>query len=202
MAVMNMTLAELNTAIRTEMQLDPGLISDEERRRFINDCLSDLGGSSIFEKEVSLNFIDGVATLPDNFVDFIALFRGDTLIRPAKTQSGTAEGFVPRYPQIEVRPNMTETLTLWYTYSPAMLVNSTDRPDIPYGLDNVIVDYAVARAHRKNGNIGLYREYMSAYENKKFEIYQRFTRLENSRVTMILNSENIEDTTIKSTLIF
>lgn len=197
----NKTLAELNTAIKTEMQLDPGLISDAERKRFINDCILDLGGMSSFEKQVSLNFEDGLADLPEDFIDFIALYRDDKLILPASTQY-TTSGFISRYPQIEVRPHATETLKLWYTYAPAEVVNDTDVPDLPYGLDNAIIDYAVARAHRKNGNIGLYREYMSAYENKKFEFYQRLTRYENSRVTMILNAEESDNERPNSTLLF
>lgn len=189
MAAQNKTLLELSDAVKTEMQLDPGLISEVERRRFINDCISDLGGMSCFEKQASLTFTDGLATLPEDFVDFIALYRADKQIRPATT-AHTTEGFISRFPQLEIRPHTTEALTLWYTYAPVALVNDTDKADIPYGFDNAIIDYAVARAHRKNGNIGLYREYMSAYESKKFELYQRLTRLENSRVGMIIDSEN------------
>lgn len=198
----NRTLAELNEAIKTEMQLDPGLISDTERKQFINDCIVDLGGASIFEKQIQLDFVDGVASIPEDFVDFIALYRGGRIVKPATTQN-TTEGFISRFPLIEVRPALTETLTLWYTYAPAKLDISTDIPDIPYGFDSAIVDYAVARAHRKNGNVGLYREYMSAYESKKFELYQRLTRFENSRVGMILNSEDMdENSNMDSTLIF
>jgi len=201
MAAQNKTLAELNNAIKTEMQLDPGLISDVERKRFINDCIIDLGGMSCFEKTATLSLTDGVALLPEDFVDFIALYRGDKVISPANTHH-TTDGFIARYPSIEVRPNATEELTLWYTYAPAAVTEDSDIPDIPYGFDNAIIDYAVARAHRKNGNIGLYREYMSAYNDKKFELYQRLTRYENSRVTMPFNSENSAvDDIIKSTLI-
>ena len=199
----NRTLSQLNDAVKTEMQLDPGLISDAERTQFINDCIIDLGGAGCFEKYTTLSVVDGVADLPEDFVDFIALYRGDTVVKPANT-THTTGGFIPRYPQIEVRPHATETLNLWYTYAPARLVNPTDTPDIPYGFDICIVDYAVARAHRKNGNIGLYREYMSAYDNKKFEMYQRLTRLENSRVGMTFNTETSEDDipTVSSTLLF
>jgi len=198
---MNMTLAELNAAIKTEMQLDPGLISDDERKRFINDCITDLSGIGVFEKEIPLNFINGIATLPSDFIEFIVLFRNNVLIKPAKT-GRTTEGVIPRYPLIEVRPSTTETLTLWYSYSLTKLVELIDRPDIPQGFDSAIVDYAVARAHRKNGNIGLYREYMSAYNNKKFELYQRLIRLENSRVAMTLNSEDNEIVKMKDTILF
>lgn len=192
MATQNKTLAELNDAIKTEMQLDPGLISDAERKRFINDCILDLGGASCFEKSITLSFENGFADLPDDFVDFIALYRNDILIHPADTQHATV-GVISTYPQLEVRPHKDEDLTLRYTYAPAILVNDTDSPDLPYGMDNAIIDYAVGRAHRKNGNIGLYREYMSAYQDKKYDMIQRLTRLENTRVSMILNSEDTQD---------
>ena len=196
----NRTLAQLNDAIKTEMQLDPGLISDAERLVFINDCLIDLGNSGNFEKQVSIEFIDGVATLPDDFVEFIALIRDGVRVKPAVSTTGS--GFITRYPMIEIVPHSNETLTLWYSYAPAVLVNLTDVPDIPVGFDSAIVDYAVARAHRKNGNIGLYREYMSAYEDKKFAMYQRLTRLENARVTMIVDNEESDNVSPDSELLF
>lgn len=196
----NRTLTQLNDAIKTEMQLDPGLISDAERLVFINDCLTDLGSSGNFEKQVSLLFEEGIATLPEDFVEFIALIRNGERVKPALSPSGT--GFVSRYPYMEILPHVDETLTLWYAYAPAMLVNGTDVPDIPLGFDSAIIDYAVARAHRKNGNIGLYREYMSAYEDKKFALYQRLTRLENSRVTMIMDNEEPEITSTSSEILF
>ena len=196
----NRTLTQLNDAIKTEMQLDPGLISDAERLVFINDCLIDLGNSGNFEKQVQIEFIDGVATLPEDFVEFIALIRNGARVKPALSPTGS--GFITRYPMIEIVPHSDETLTLWYSYAPAVLVNGTDTPDIPIGFDSAIVDYAVARAHRKNGNIGLYREYMSAYEDKKFAMYQRLTRLENARVTMIMDNEEPEITSTSSEILF
>lgn len=197
----NRTLAQLNDAIKTEMQLDPGLISDAERKQFINDCLTDIGNSGNFEKQVALTFEGGVATLPDDFVEFIALLRSGVRVKPAI--SNTSTGYITRYPEIEIVPATDETLTLWYSYAPVHLEENTDVPDVPTGFDSAIVDYAVARAHRKNGNIGLYREYMSAYEDKKFAMYQRLTRLENARVTMIMDNEGVgEDTSPSSELLF
>lgn len=189
MAVVKKTLSELNNAVRTEMQLDPGLVSDAERTRFINDCIADLGGLGCFEKRADLSLTDGLASIPDDFVDFISLHRGDVLVPPANIDNST-EGFIPRFPVIEVRPHATETLTFTYAYMPAPVSNDSDVPDLPYGMDVAIIDYAVARAHRKNGNIGLYREYMSAYESKKYDVLQRLTRVQNSRVETVINSEH------------
>ena len=184
----NMTLAQLDAAIRTEMQLDPGLISTAERLRFINDCISDLGSTACFEKQATLAFTDGVATVPADFVDFIALLLDGTPLHPATTQYST-NGFIPRYPLIEIRPAVTDDLTLWYAYTPAPLAVDADIPDVPAGFDSAIVDYAVARAHRKNGNIGLYREYMAAYESKKSMLIERLTKLSNSRISSVVNTE-------------
>ena len=196
----NRTLQQLNDAIKTEMQLDPGLISDEERKRFINDCLTDVGSAANFERQVPLYFSDGVAQLPSDFMEFIALIKDGRRVKPAL--NGRSNGFITRYPLIEVFPKFDGILTLWYCYSPSHLELPTDTPDVPIGFDSAIVDYAVARAHRKNGNIGLYREYMAAYEDKKFAMYQRLTRLENSRVTMIMDSEESGGDAMDSELLF
>ena len=188
MANTNKTLAQLITSIQTEMQLDPGLISDEERTDFINDCIADLGGIGGFETSVAIELTGGVATLPADFVSAIAVIRNDKVLHPTSFRD-KRDGFIISYDRIEVFPHEDETVTLWYCYMPAPLEESTDRPNIPNGFDVAIRDYAVARAHRKNGNIGLYREYMAAYEAKKYELSQRLTQLENSRITNIINSE-------------
>jgi hypothetical protein len=197
----NRTFKQLQDAVKTEMQLDPGLVSDTERQQFINDCLQDLGSLGGFEKHVTLSFTDGVATLPADYVDYIALFRGDVFIRPATAQY-TTNGFIPRYPQIEVRPHATEDLTFWYAYSPAALSADSDIPDIPVGYDYAIVEYAVARAHRKNGNTGLYREYMSSYENAKAKLNDYLTRLQNSRVQLVINNEGVENVAYNEELMY
>lgn len=197
----NPTLAQLITRITTEMQLDPGLISDTERTNFLNDCLTDLGAMSCFEKQATLAFTNGIATLPVDFVDFIAIFRDDKAIKPAKTDRSTV-GYQIRYPDIEVRPHSTEDLTLWYTYMPAHLTLTTDKPELPFGTTPCLIDYAVAHCHRKNGNIGLYREYMSAYERRKYELFERLTRAQNSRVGMIVNNEDAEEGLLDEEILF
>ena len=66
MANTNRTLAELRAAITEDMKLNPGLITDTERNRFINRALLDLSDMQLFEKEVTLDYTDGVITLPDD----------------------------------------------------------------------------------------------------------------------------------------
>lgn len=190
MANTNMTFAEIQSAVQTEMQLDPGLISIDERKRFINDAIADLGGVGSFQKQVDLSLTGGAADLPDDFVDFIAVVRNKVLLNPTSIRD-RINGYLILYNKLEVFPQDTDVVTLYYAYRPAKLVLDDDKPDIPNGYDLAIRDYAVARAHRKNGNIGLYREYMSAYEDSKFKLQQELIRRENASTINILNSEEL-----------
>lgn len=184
----NRTFAEILDAIRVEMQLDPGLISDDERKRFVNESLIDLGTLGCFEKKVDLEFVNGRANLPSDYIDYVGLYRDGVLIPPASTDS-SQKGVVLSYPTLEVSGGETETLQLWYGYAPSKLELLTDRPDIPYGYDRAVIDFAVALAHRKNGNIGLYREYMSSYSALKNDLYHRLTNIQNARITRQIDSE-------------
>ena len=77
MANTNRTLAELRTAITEDMKLNPGLITDTERNRFINRALLDLSDMQLFEKEVTLGYTDGVITLPDDFMSVVYVLRSN-----------------------------------------------------------------------------------------------------------------------------
>ena len=193
----NRTFAELQQAIATEMQLDPGLISDEERKRFINDCLADLGDMGLFEKEAVLTVTNGEAALPSDFVSLISVrWQDGRTLRPASLEeqivgSGSKPVKFLLMPQkIRVIPAADGELMLYYGYRPAPLEADTDVPDIPEGYDMLIVDYSVARAHRKNGNIGLWREYMSYYESGKLRLANELLRRINSRVTPMHNQHH------------
>lgn len=186
----NRTLAELNAAVQSEMQLDPGLISAVERTQFLNDCLADLGRLSGFNKWADLSVVDGLASLPDDFVDIIAVLRDTTWLRPISI-SDMSTGYIVLYNILQTTPSDTETLRLYYSYRPAKMVLDASKPDIPNGYDNLLVDYAVARAHRKNGNLGVAREYMASYDEQKFMLLQALTKLENSHILNTINSETV-----------
>ena len=190
MANTNMTFEELQLAIQTEMQLDPGLISLDERKRFINDALDDLGGVGSFMKWIDIDLVEGYADLPADFVDFVAVTRGGVLLNPTSIRD-RAYGYLILYNKIEVFPSANESIKLYYSYRPARLVNPEDKPDIPNGYDLALRDYAVGRAHRKNGNIGLSREYISAYEDSKGKLASELIRRENSVTVNILDTENL-----------
>lgn len=189
MANTNMTLSELIDSIKTEMQLDPGLISDTERKRFINDCIVDLGKLGGFEKTVELSVVNGDVELPDDLVDILAVYSHGVILNPCSYAQIGGVGYVAMCDTITVFPNDTDTIKLLYSYTPQKLVNLEDKPEIPNGYDGLIVDYAVAKANRKNGNIGIYREYMSAYEGKKYDLMSELTRRYNTRITNTINSE-------------
>lgn len=206
----NRTFQELQDAIRTEMQLDPGLIGDIERRRFLNDCLNDLATISLLEKEVSLPCVNGLVTKPDDFVNLILISWSDgRVLRPVEVTNTTARsssptGYVVKGAYIETYPkaSVDSTVTLYYAYRPFAMVEATDRPNIPNGWDWLLVDYAVGRAHRKNGNIGLYREYMASYENGKSLLSQELVRQSNSRVTPTINQDYWNSPASPTDLIF
>lgn len=195
----NLTFAELQEAVRTEMQLDPGLISAAERSRFLNDALKDLGTINGFERSVDLVITDGKAPLPDDFVSLIGVhYEGLVLrpvgIHPTEITSGSPIGFYILYDTLVVYPaTQSCTVKLFYTYRPSVMVNPTDQPNLPNGWDRMLIDYAVASAHRKNGQVGLYREYMSAYDYEKSKLQLELIRRFNSRVTSTVNSEVAEN---------
>lgn len=194
MANTNRTLADLKSAIQTEMQLDPGLISDLERQSFINDCLSDVAGTNTFEKEADIPVVNGEVELPDDFRGIIDVRYNGTYLVPLEIpkieSTGSPIGYILRYKTLELYPKPDSgTVRMYYTYVPSPLVLDTDRPDLPNGYDLMIIDYGVSRAHRKNGNIGLAREYMYAYETRKQALFAEYINRKNSRVVGIINKE-------------
>jgi len=161
-----MTFSELNTAITEEMQLDPGLVSDAERRRFINDFLNKVGNLQLLEKvyeeaSVSTQYVD----FPSDFSKLKRLYWYDgsvyTLLEPVQddaafNSSGKPVGYNIEGNQVRLYPSPSSSGTLrWiYNYLPAEFTTSNegDTPDIPQAWDGTIVDYACYRSHRKNGN--------------------------------------------------
>ena len=192
----NRTLQELNDAIKTEMQLDPGVISDAERKSFINNCIADLGSIGLFEKTVTIVALNGKLDLPDDLVTIIDVMYDNRYLTPIKrmiTMSGDKPvGYTVMYNKMELFPPASGDVDIFYAYRPSPLEIETDRPDIPNGYDKIIVDWGVAHAHRKNGNIGLYREYMGGYNEGKSELINELTRRYNTRVTLQHNTEYME----------
>lgn len=179
------------------MQLDPGLISDLERKTFINDCISELGRAPLFEKYTDVEIVDGEIDVPDDFVELIELRYNHELLKPSPLSSmdvGTSAPirYAITYNKIQLYPALsTGTVRMYYVYSPMPLVEPDDQPDIPNGYDSVIVDYATGKAHRKNGNIGLYREYMSSFNSGKGELISELLKRSNTRVRNTIDNDSL-----------
>lgn len=193
----NRTFQELQDAIKAEMQLDPGLISDLERKTFINDCIKEIGRTPLFEKYADITITNGEIDVPDDFVELIELRYNHILLKPSSLNSMEVGQSAPvkyaiTYNKIQVYPAIdTGIARLYYVYAPAVLSDPTDQPDIPNGYDPLIVDFAVGKAHRKNGNIGLYREYMSAFNSGKGELIAELLKRSNSRVRNTIDNDSI-----------
>lgn len=191
----NRTLKQLNEDIKTEMQLDPGLISDAERMRFINQAINDIGDLGLFEKEIDLPVEDGEAELPEDFLSPVCVrWQDGRILRPvpfvsAQSHSHNPVGFSIVGNALRTYPLSTGTCKVLYNYRPQDVLNDDDVPDIPSGWDRLLVDHAVALAHRKNGNIQLFREYMQYYEMRKTSLITELLRKQNSRTNEVYNQE-------------
>ena len=199
MANTNRTLAELRTAITEDMKLNPGLITDTERNRFINRALLDLSDMQLFEKEVTLGYTDGVITLPDDFMSVVYVLRFNgaylkvmPLDAPPAT-GGTPVGYIQKPATIELwpKPSGEGTVKMSYIYRLPQLTSDEEQPDLPNGYDDLLVDFAVALCHRKNGNMGIYREYMGTYNLTKESLRTELTRKLNTRIIQMQNSDSI-----------
>lgn len=194
MANNNKTFAQLQESVRLEMQLDPGLISVDERKNFINNCIDELGRIGLFVKTATIPVLLGVADVPDDFSGIIGVHYNGVPLKPS-AQMPNVTGDTPLkyfflYNKIKVIPSVAScNIELTYSYKPARLVAEGDKPDLPLGWDNLIVDFAVGSAHRKNGNIGLYREYMGAYNSGRGELVTELMKRLNSSVVDTIDSE-------------
>lgn len=165
-----MTFAQINAAIQAEMQLDPGLVSDAERLRFINDGLSTIGSLQILEKVTTTPTISQYPTKPVDLLRLRGLYLEDVALVPANGSfdtdtTGTPHAYIIEGDDVRLYPVPSASVSLrWeYTYSPVAgaSITSSAIPDLPDGWDGLLVDYACYRAHRKNGN------YLSSSQYRK-----------------------------------
>lgn len=206
MANTNRTLAELRAAMIEDMRLNPGLITDAERNRFLNRALLDLSDMQLFDKEVSIAYVAGVIALPDDFMSVVGLQRSDGIwlksmpLDSPPTVGESPFGYVQKADTIELypKPTVDGTATLTYIYRLPSLTSDTQQPTIPNGYDDLLIDFAVALCHRKNGNMGIYREYMGTYNLGKDSLQLELVRKLNTKILTMQNS----DTTYRPTTPF
>lgn len=189
----NRTFSELQQAVKNDMQLNPGLISDTERKQFLNDALDDLGTLDVLEKDATITTVNGEVPLPDDFVSIIDIKWKATgrSLNPTKIPTTTLSTslnpvyYIQKTDSIELlpKPSSDGDVELFYRYRPVHMVDDDDKPDIPNGWDRLLVDYAVAYCHRKNGEIGLFREYKANYDVGRTEFMIEMLKKSNSRIT-------------------
>lgn len=204
MANTNRTFEELQQAIETDMQLDPGLISATERKQFINDALRDLSTMDLFEYKVEIPITEGVGTLPDDFIspNMLVWKETSTSMKPTYLRpelhnsiSGSSSMYVIIGDELITYPKATGTVTMYYMRRLPKLINPSDKPAIPNGWDKILVDYAIGHCHRKNGQIGLYREYVAAFQSEKNKLREDLTKKQNSRVTRTVSQDGFNGMT-------
>lgn len=176
-----MTFYEINAAIQEEMQLDPGLVSDAERIRFINDCSGEIAQLHLLEASAIDTTSSQYPTAPTDMLKLKSLYWDDIRL-PALTTgydtdtTGTPIGYIYEGEVYRLYPAPDEEATLrWvYTYMPTqmtadMLVEASAEayasyPNVPLGWEMLYVNYACYRSHRKNGNILMSNVYQKDYE--------------------------------------
>lgn len=193
------TLAQLRAAMIEDMKLNPGLIVTSERDRFLNRALLDLSDMNLFEKEVDITTdLDGTIAYPEDF-KFLVYIKEDgkepLKVMPSGVRiptGGTPLGYVPGIGKLLIypKPSSSVTLKLAYIYRLPSLVNENDIPDLPGSYDDLLVDFAVALCHRKNGNMGIYREYMGMYNVGKESLRAELVTRLNTRINTMQNSSS------------
>lgn len=186
------------------MQLDPGLVIDVERQRFINDFLDKAGNLQLLEKVleetgVSTQYVD----YPSDFNKLKRLYWYDganyQLLEPIAdtsnfSSSGKPIGYNIEGNQVRLIPSPSTSGTLrWvYAYIPAEYTGSNggDTPDLPKTWDGAIVDYCCYRSHRKNGNQVASMQYYRDFKESLADAIRSYTARLNSK-TYSQTEENV-----------
>ena len=189
------TFLEMQTNIIADMQLDPGLISVDERKRFINKAIDDLSLINLWVKDTTLVVAPSTAevTLPTDFLLPLNVFFGDIELLPVKRTgvpgglTGTPSGYIIKPNLIELVPTSVTggNLFLTYTYKGLHLADDDDVANFHLDASNAIETYATAMCHRKNGNIFMYNQYYNSYLQLKGIFIDVLTRESNSRVNVV-----------------
>lgn len=199
-----LTFNEINTAIAEEMQLDPGLVSAAERRRFVNDGLKLFANLQILEKVYTQA---GVATqyvdLPSDLEKIKVLYWNDgtnTRTLPSIYQSfdfsshGTPQGYIQEGTQIRLYPypSVSGSLRWVYSYRPDYFTvsNGSSFPSIPETWDTLLVDYGCYRSHRKNGNYLAATQYLSDFKSSLNDKIRAYISYLNSQVYSQVSEAN------------
>lgn len=193
-----MNRGQIKSAIQTEMQLDPGLVSDAERNRFLDYWLDDVGSWGVLERTSTVTYSARAqeATLPETVIHLNQVILGNRELKLAYgAELGVGE---PRFYSVSgnslrLYPTPTENvrLTITYSYRPEYLTSDSDVPEIPRDWIYLGVLYGVYRSHKKNGNVLMSREYNQEYEQKKAEKMREYLAKYNSTVRTIKETSEV-----------
>lgn len=193
-----MNRRELNEAIKLEMQIDPAIVNDLERYRFINRAVADLASTGLFEKMATpdLNATVNPVDLPSDFISEIGVYRveGDKVVplSPSPVYRSLVGGTPSEYfilnNQLYLIPFSPCTIRLLYSYRPAGVSETEDEagdtssPTLPEDWHTLIIPYAVAMCHLKSGSVARYQQYMNDYNERKSVKIMEYLKTYNSRV--------------------
>lgn len=198
------TLKDVMDAIDEEKQLDPGLISDEEKRRFIQDALDDLGDLGLFEDVYTftgMNPIDLSRDSFDNFTGFqsiVNVYYKGRVVNPVSPrdinieQTGNdPQGYWLVGTKLFLWPAPTENVTILVELNkrPVWPADLGDEIDLPMEWRRLLVLYGTHRCHKKNGNVFSANDYLNEYERLKGSLVNQAMQRRNSRVTAISRRE-------------
>lgn len=201
-----MNRSEIKTTIKDSMQLDPGLVSNRERERYIRDTINDLSSLGVWEGAYEVTTATAPVTLPTTFSSLVeAYWNGKRLRKMDKRKlDGTIPAGQPLYCWTAIDPadgvyklftypqiNMSGKVKIDFS-SKAIDIptdstgTGTDQNDLTtYGVPSewhgIIADGATAMAHRKNGNYTAAKEYQTTYMTGKNTLYIAALERINSR---------------------
>ncbi|MDI3298381.1 MAG: hypothetical protein QJR08_04335 [Bacillota bacterium] len=178
------SLSALRSLVRSELQEPQAAFwSDSEINQYINEAVQDLGRVARIaaRAQVSVSAGQALVSYPSDFQalrDVAWLDLTNALWPLARirrgvepdTSSATPTGFIPDVGGIRLWPTPSAggSLILAYWRRPARLSADTDTSDLPGDpgeIDRMIVDYAVARARRKDDDpawVAYYQTYQMA----------------------------------------
>jgi hypothetical protein len=195
---------QINAAIKEEMQLDPGLVTDAERVRFINDCLDEIGGLQLIELEYTdTNVSSQYPTIPQGLTKIIALYWNGNKLTPMDSDIdfnsvGQPVGYVVQSGKVRLypKPSAPGELKWVYTGTPPHCTEtdiidetSTAEPSLPENWHRLLITYACYRSHRKNGNIIMAREYKNDYDRDLASNIRTYVGFLNSQITKARSPE-------------
>lgn len=170
---------ELNNAVKDEMRLDPGLVTDGERVRFFNDCMSEIAALQLVElTKTDLAVISQYPAVPVGLEKVRSLYWNNIkliVLRPDRDMdsAGNPVGYILEADAIRLWPKPASSGSLRWTYTgtptdctEAMTTDETSviSPGLPTSWHSLLIEYACYRSHRKNGNVLMSGQYKKAFD--------------------------------------